>query len=576
MLKGLWKGIAGRALGPGAMEQDPREVFRMYAPPNLLDVFTPEEQEAYGSQIRERQRKINADLRPSYESVQQQIMKAAALQQQTKLQQQQQAQLGQIFGGAPQQGGAPMGGAPMGGGLEPVIAAAAERHGVDPRALSVIASLESGGNPNAQNPNSSAGGPFQFIDSTAQEYGLQDRFDPAQATDAAARLMRDNTAALRQGLGREPNTGELYLAHQQGATGALRLLQNPQARAADLVGEDAVRLNGGDPNMPAGQFAGMWTQRAGAAQQGGMQQQPQQGDAPAGYDRAASANRYFQAAKMFAARGDGDTAKKYLDMGMTLHPNPSEAVRDLEYFGFQMQGQGDDAFGRLAQLYESKSSKVNVNTASDLGPIPPGHRLRRNDDGSFELEVLPNSPAAREIEKAERAADVARANVQRAGGVVVQNVGRALEMLDTGGRMTAGRMAVLGQLDPQSSASTLNNLIKDIQGNVGVDQLQQMREASPTGGALGNVTGPQMEMLMGLLGRLDTTGDRQVLRDNLMRIANTYLDLVHGTPEQIQMQADELGLGEEDLAKLTFRYPLSFDAMGRPVQQGGFTIERVR
>jgi hypothetical protein len=118
--------------------------------------------------------------------------------------------------------------------------------------------IESGGNPNAQNPNSSAGGGFQFIDSTAKAYGLTDKTDLAASADAAARLARDNAAQLRSVLGRDPTAAELYLAHQQGGGGASALLANPNAPAVDIVGADAVRLNGGNPNMTAGEFAGLW------------------------------------------------------------------------------------------------------------------------------------------------------------------------------------------------------------------------------------------------------------------------------------------------------------------------------
>lgn len=144
------------------------------------------------------------------------------------------------------------------------IARAAERHGVDPGALEVIASLESSFDPSAQNPNSSAGGLFQFIDSTAQAYGLQNRFDPDQASDAAARLARDNINALAGALGRQPSVGEIYLAHQQGAQGAIDLLSAPPtALASSVVGREAVRLNGGDPDsMTAREFANLWIGKA--------------------------------------------------------------------------------------------------------------------------------------------------------------------------------------------------------------------------------------------------------------------------------------------------------------------------
>lgn len=162
------------------------------------------------------------------------------------------------------------------GDVRQVISEAATRHGVSPAALLKIAMIESSGNPNAKNPRSSAGGLFQFIDSTAKSYGLKNRFDPAQAADAAARLAKDNAAHLRKVLGRDPTDGELYLAHQQGAGGAARLLKNPSASAESVVGEAAVRLNGGKPGMTAGQFASLWTRKAG-------------GRAPAGTDPVTTA-----------------------------------------------------------------------------------------------------------------------------------------------------------------------------------------------------------------------------------------------------------------------------------------------
>lgn len=145
------------------------------------------------------------------------------------------------------------------GGID--FSAVERKYGLPDGYLARTAQLESRGNPAAQNPNSSAGGLFQFIDETAKAYGLDNRFDPAAATDAAARLARDNAATLRRVLGREPTAAELYLAHQQGGAGASRLLAHPDLRAADLVGAEQVRLNGGNENMSARDFANLWIAR---------------------------------------------------------------------------------------------------------------------------------------------------------------------------------------------------------------------------------------------------------------------------------------------------------------------------
>lgn len=136
-----------------------------------------------------------------------------------------------------------------------------QTYGLPSGYLSQVAQIESRGNPNAQNPNSSAGGMFQFIDSTAKQYGLTDKTDPYASADAAARLAADNKAILTKALGREPTAGELYLAHQQGGGGAAALLSNPNAPAASIVGNAAINLNGGNSNMTAGDFANQWTSK---------------------------------------------------------------------------------------------------------------------------------------------------------------------------------------------------------------------------------------------------------------------------------------------------------------------------
>lgn len=157
--------------------------------------------------------------------------------------------------------------------LVTIVEAAAERHGVPPDALLAIANLESSSNANAKNPRSSASGLFQFVDGTAAEYGLtgSKRNDPEAQADAAAKMMATNARSLTRVLGREPDAGELYLAHQQGLGGATALLRQPDANVVDALttvyrdrskAERAVRLNGGSLDMSASAFAGQWINRA--------------------------------------------------------------------------------------------------------------------------------------------------------------------------------------------------------------------------------------------------------------------------------------------------------------------------
>ena len=141
--------------------------------------------------------------------------------------------------------------------MAPRIVSAASRAGVDPKTALTIASIESGLNPAAQNPASSAYGLFQHIDSTWAGLGgtAENRNDVnAQITIGINGLKADRDR-LESDLGRGPQPWELYLAHQQGVKGAESLLNaDPDTRAATIVGEKAIVQNGGSADTTVGQF----------------------------------------------------------------------------------------------------------------------------------------------------------------------------------------------------------------------------------------------------------------------------------------------------------------------------------
>lgn len=120
-----------------------------------------------------------------------------------------------------------------------------------------IIQAESGGNPNAQNPNSSASGPGQFIDSTwldtltkhrpdiqgTPEQLLALKTDPSLAKDMTAAYAGDNQAYLQQ-KGLPVTPGTTYLAHFAGPEGAAKVLQaDPNASVSDVLGPAVMKAN---------------------------------------------------------------------------------------------------------------------------------------------------------------------------------------------------------------------------------------------------------------------------------------------------------------------------------------------
>jgi soluble lytic murein transglycosylase-like protein len=71
-----------------------------------------------------------------------------------------------------------------------LFAQAAQRHGVSPTLLAAVARQESGFDARAVSP-AGAQGLMQLMPATAAGLGVDNSFDPAQAVDGAARLLKD-------------------------------------------------------------------------------------------------------------------------------------------------------------------------------------------------------------------------------------------------------------------------------------------------------------------------------------------------------------------------------------------------
>ena len=189
--------------------------------------------------------------------------------------------------------------------------------------------------------------------------------------------------------------------------------------------------------------------------------------------------------------------------------------------------------------------------------------------------LVPGSPAAIAADKAaqkklalEEKARKRKENVARAGGTVIQDLGRAIHIAETDWK-ASGPFAILWSKVPGTDAFTASGHIQSALSNVGLDTLQAMREASPTGGALGQVPVQQQKRLEQVLGSLDQAQPKEVLLDNLRRVQNTYLDIVYGTPEEIAALVQKGKISEAEAQRISARHRLSFDDFGRPIQGTG-------
>ena len=170
-------------------------------------------------------------------------------------------------------------------------------------------------------------------------------------------------------------------------------------------------------------------------------------------------------------------------------------------------------------------------------------------------------------EKMEQSEAARAERLLRSEGNIVQDVGRGIEMLEKNmkGAVTTGA-GMLGSVlrnIPSTDAQAISKLVGSAKSNISIEELQSIRESSPTGGALGQVPVQQQEYLMELRGSLDLTQRPEILLDNMKRVWNTSMDIAHGTPEQINMMVEKGVIDPQRAADLSSRYPLQFDEFGR-------------
>ena len=118
--------------------------------------------------------------------------------------------------------------------------------------------------------------------------------------------------------------------------------------------------------------------------------------------------------------------------------------------------------------------------------------------------------------------EAAFSDFQRQAQIVDESIERAIEQA---GGLTTG----LGSLTsgvPGTPAHDLLNTLNTIQANVGFDKLQAMRDNSPTGGALGQVSEFENRLLQSVKGALQQSQSRDQLVQNLRSVQADYKALL--------------------------------------------------
>lgn len=191
----------------------------------------------------------------------------------------------------------------------------------------------------------------------------------------------------------------------------------------------------------------------------------------------------------------------------------------------------------LERALELKKKSGGHGQPSGLKP-PPGFKF--TSEGT--LEAIPGGPA---FIKAEEKREKARAKEEAIFGKANRVVAKVDQAIGDVGFFTTGIPGRVLSRIPGRKAFDLKETIVTIKANLGFDELQKMRDASPTGGALGQVALQELDALQKTVASLEIGQSEEQLLSGLNEIKAHYerwknsVRLSGGTPGKAVRQTGQ-------------------------------------
>jgi hypothetical protein len=178
----------------------------------------------------------------------------------------------------------------------------------------------------------------------------------------------------------------------------------------------------------------------------------------------------------------------------------------------EISRRGQDITMRGQNMTDSRARELNA--ISGGAKAPAGYRFK--PDGS--LEAIQGGPADIKAGELGAKAEARRQSQAAQAASVLDTIGEAKNLV---GITTAGFGALAAGV-PATEARNLSAKLETIKANLGFDRLQQMREQSPTGGALGAVAVQELTALQSTVSSLDQKQSPTQLKASLAKIEQHY------------------------------------------------------
>jgi hypothetical protein len=211
--------------------------------------------------------------------------------------------------------------------------------------------------------------------------------------------------------------------------------------------------------------------------------------------------------------------------------SPFNTDAPTDYQNYQL-GQLDPAYAEFLAAQPSGQT-INVGDQGQrMGTIPPGFAAVEDptNPSGYRLEAIPNGPAALEQEAAAAKAAAGGGRRDLATDIITTAATKAREALNSGA-ITAGTPGAIAANLPESQAAELRRQVDVLKANATIENLTAMRQASPTGGALGSVTEKEGAMLAAASGAIDPNASPEQVAAAIDNYERILLQVVHGPEE---------------------------------------------
>lgn len=230
--------------------------------------------------------------------------------------------------------------------------------------------------------------------------------------------------------------------------------------------------------------------------------------------------------------------QEWVDIGGTAAPKTGQRVYDTEGNLIFEQGGSGSAYAADPKL-KKDFRRVKDSEGALTGSVEP----------------IPGSATWKKWRDEEKRSKDKRLAAQRDSRILIDYADRTLKLIDDDPNTAAGPIAYAAQWLPGTAAYNAKWMIRTLQAKGAFDKLQEIRDNSKTGGAVGQLSDDERRALSDSMAQLEQSLNYEMLRYNLVQFRARYLDAAYGDIEgvygytwvEIEAQMERTGKTREQI-----------------------------